>query len=150
MNLKSFFTTIHTITDFLLPYAVIFLGIDLFFHLFFSNIYMNFEIYFSILQWSCLSVFFSDLVFKFSRATTIPQFLKTSWFDILAIFPFFLVFRVFETIGILGTISGTVGDIQGVVGTGSDIERKAHFERFLKPLLKTPRFAKVLHFYNSP
>lgn len=150
MNSKTILIKIHILTDSLLPYAIILLGVDLFFHLFVSNFYSNFEIYFSILQWSCLSVFFSDLIFKFSRAATIPQFLKTSWFDILAIFPFFLLFRVFETLGLIGTLSGAVGDIQGVVGTGSDIERKAHFERFLKPLLKTPRFAKVLHFYNSP
>lgn len=144
------FSDIHSLTDFLLPYAIILLAVDLVINLFFFEIYSIYNFYFLILQWSCLSIFFSDLLFKFFRASTIPQFLKTSWFDILAIFPFFLIFRMFEALGLIGTLSGAVSEAQGVIGTGSDIERRAHFERFLKPLLKTPRFAKVLHFYNKP
>lgn len=141
---------LHKITDYLIPYAIVVLAIDFIIHFFFPIIHSQYGIVFIILQILSLAVFAIDLGFKFHRASSWPNFLKTSWFDILALFPFFLVFRMFETLGLVGELSGAVSDVQGAVGTGSDIERRTHLERFIQPLLKSPRFFKILHFYNKP
>ena len=80
---------IHKITDFLLPYAIMILAVDFIIHFFYPTFYLEYHIYFIISQVLGLSIFALDLGFKFHRATTWPEFLKSSWFDILALFPFF-------------------------------------------------------------
>lgn len=141
---------IHKITDKLLPYAIMILAVDFVIHFFSPIFHLEYYIYFIIFQVLGLSIFALDLGFKFYRATTWPEFLKSSWIDIVALFPFFVVFRVFEALGLIEELSSVMNNAQGAVGRGREIERIIHFERFIEPIFKSPRFLKVLHFYNKP
>jgi hypothetical protein len=114
-----------------------------------------------------------DLVFKYLRVRRIPTFLKKYWLDILAVFPFFLVFRTYELVA--GAFSAVVSEsaqtVQAVVHEGLELEkegvkvakevekvaklnRSQKFMRFLRPITRIPRFLKakvhVMHFYDKP
>ncbi len=105
-------------------------------------------------------VFILDLIFKYIRIRNFPKFLRASWIDILAIFPFFLVFRLFEgLIGLFGA-GETVARTQQVVHVGVEIEKEVgsalkegerlakessrvgKFSEFLRPVARSFRFFK--------
>ncbi len=71
-----------------------------------------------------ITTFVIDLGFKYHRIRNIPQFIKECWLDIIAIFPFFIVFRFFEgLLGILG-ISEATAQAQKVLHVGVGVEKE--------------------------
>ncbi|MDD5133360.1 MAG: hypothetical protein PHD81_01435 [Candidatus Nanoarchaeia archaeon] len=119
----------------------------------------------TIADWGIIGLFVIDLTFKWFRVRNIPKFLKKYWLDILAIFPFFLVFRALEGVGELITVvSEYFTPTQKVVHAGTEIgkeviiieegtakiikeaeaagklSRTERFARFLRPLARAPRF----------
>jgi hypothetical protein len=115
-------------------------------------------------------IFVLDLFFKYLRSKTFPAFLKSSWIDILAVFPFFIFFRLIGAVA--GLFSTTVVEggqtVQSLLHTGVETEkeavkvakevekvakasRSARFTRFLRPILRLPRFLKAgSSFYAEP
>lgn len=143
--------------------------------------------YIEIADYIVIGVFVVDLIFKFNRVRKIPLFLRKYWLDIIAVFPFFLIFRAFELAA--GAFSAAVSEgaqtAQAIVHEGLEIEkegakllregeklakegsrigrwaerfsklsRESRFMRFLRPILRLPRFAKaapdVVKFYEKP
>jgi len=138
------------------------------------------QIYIDIADIIIITIFVLDLVFKYLRTRHIPLFLKKYWMDILAVFPFFLMFRFYElTIGVFSPAL-TEGaeaaqrilhegveveregvkiarEVEAVVKEGEKVvkvERSARFARFLRPLFRSPRFFKAASrtqkFYEKP
>lgn len=134
-----------------------------------------------------IAVFVLDLAFKWNRTRHIPKFMRKYWLDILAVFPFFLLFRVFELAA--GAFSLAVSEsaqtAQQLLHEGLEVEkegakllregekfikegsrvareaekvsklsRSTRFMRFLRPILRIPRFfkavPKMLGFYEKP
>lgn len=102
-------------------------------------------------DWGVLAVFALDVFFKFKRARSVPHFLRTSWVDIIAIFPFFLVFRLFE--GLLGLIglSETAARSQQILHASIEVEKEAELalkegSRFAAELSEATRAEKLSKF----
>ncbi|MBW2965128.1 ion transporter, partial [Candidatus Woesearchaeota archaeon] len=145
------------------------------------------EIWIIIADYIVISVFVLDLVFKWMRTRHLPKFLRKYWLDILAVFPFFLLFRLFEMFaGVFGTaVSEGTKTAQNILHESLEVEkegakiareaekfikegsrvgqeaeklsklsRSSRFMRFLRPILRLPRFFKaapnVLPFYEKP
>jgi hypothetical protein len=136
--------------------------------------------YLKIADWAIITLFVTDLAFKYIRTRHIPQFLRKYWLDILAVFPFFLMFRFYEvTIGLFSqTILEGADTAQMLLHEGLEvekegarivreaeniakeagkvgrIERSTRFARFLRPLFRMPRFlkaaARTQKFYEKP
>ena len=143
--------------------------------------------YILVADYLIISIFVVDLIFKYIRTRHIPLFIRKYWLDILAVFPFFLVFRVFELAA--GAFSFVVSEstqtLQAVLHEGLEVEkegarllreaerftkeggrvareaeklsklsRSSRFMRFLRPILRLPRFIKgvprMIHFYEKP
>ena len=98
---KKWYEVLHHIVDFLIPVCLVLLIGILVIEFFFPIIAKHYHLAILIADGFIVLVFFLDVVFKYQRASSIPNFLKESWLDIIAIFPFFLFFRVFEGIGIV-------------------------------------------------
>ena len=65
--------------------------------------------YILVADYIVIGIFVLDLVFKYMRTRHIPKFVRKYWLDILAVFPFFLIFRAFEfAIGSWGHTAQTV------------------------------------------
>ena len=87
--------------------------------------------------------------------------------DIIAVFPFFLVFRTFEGFAALFASPETFVQGQKIFHEGIEVEREVSkvvqeaekigkvsrsrlFIRFLRPLARLPRFLKAIPFFERP
>ncbi|MBU0461570.1 MAG: hypothetical protein KJ574_03205 [Nanoarchaeota archaeon] len=93
--MKRWMHRIEVWVDKLIPYMLIVLLIIIVLEIFFKEIAEHYHIYIAIADGAVITVFVLDLIFKYIRIRNIPKFLKTCWLDILAVFPFFIFFRVF-------------------------------------------------------
>lgn len=174
----------RAITPCLLLLLVIII-LDLGFHDFVEHYHLGHYIHMA--DYFVIFIFVLDLFFKYIRVRKIPTFIKKYWLDILAVFPFFLLFRAFELAAgaFSAAISETAQTAQAVVHEGLEIEkegarivkegekltkegsrlgrwaekfsklgRNSRFMRFLRPILRIPRFAKavpeMIHFFKKP
>jgi hypothetical protein len=187
--MKRWMHKIEVIVDKLIPPALIVLLAVIILDLGFSEFVAahHLEPYMVAADYAIIALFVVDLVFKWLRTRHIPLFLRKYWLDILAVFPFFLLFRLFEAAA--GAFSFAVSEsaqtVQAVVHEGLEVEkegakliqeaekiatqgsrvakgadkisklsRSAKFMRFLRPILRLPRFIKAIprftHFYEKP
>jgi len=155
-------------TDRIIPYLLILLAVVLGIEFFFKDIA---EKYYSLIFSVDITiiVFFSlDLIFKFNRVRKIKLFLKKYWLDIIAVFPFFLLFRVVEEVFAIFRISTELGEGQKFFHIGLETEKLAKEEKALRELaelqketeltrtrlfarfFRLPRLTKVFPFYEKP
>ena len=187
--MKRWMHKIEVLVDKLIPPALIVLLVVIVLELGFSEFVEHYHLHPYILaaDYAIISLFFIDLVFKWMRTRHLPKFLRKYWLDILAVFPFFLLFRMFELAA--GAFSFAVSEsaqtIQAIVHEGLEVEkegarllregekfvkegsrvareaeklsklsRSSRFMRFLRPILRLPRFIKaiprMIHFYEKP
>ena len=156
------------LTDRIIPYLLILLAIVLGVEFFFKEIaekHYNLVLSADII----IIVFFSiDLIFKFNRVRKIKLFLKKYWLDIIAVFPFFLFFRLIEEVFVLFRISPELTEGQKFFHIGLETEKLAKEEKALRELaelqketeltrtrlfarfFRLPRLTKVFPFYEKP
>lgn len=187
--MKRWMHKIEVIVDKLIPPALIVLLVVIILDLGFSGFVdaHHLEPYMVTADYAIIALFVLDLVFKYMRTRHIPLFIRKYWLDILAVFPFFLLFRLFEFAS--GAFSFAVSEsaqtVQALVHEGLEVEkggakliqeaekiatqgsriareadklskmsRSAKFMRFLRPILRLPRFLKAIprftHFYEKP
>lgn len=124
---KNRYNKFHHLVDFLIPVCLVLLIVVLVIEFFFPAIAEHYSLWLGIADGFIVLVFFLDVVFKYQRALSIPNFLKESWLDIIAIFPFFLFFRVFEGIGVIRA-AGEIADLgasgQKVLHTGVEVTKE--------------------------
>ena len=107
--------------DELIPPLLILLLIAIILELFFTEIAHRYSDYIDILDGVIILVFLIDLGFKYHRIKHIPKFLRTCWLDILAVFPFFLLFRAVE----LFRFPAIFETGQQILHEGVEIEKEA-------------------------
>ncbi|MBI5871797.1 hypothetical protein HZB88_01805 [archaeon] len=160
--------------DRIIPFVIFVLFIIIVVELFFPQTGERYHNIITIADAAIIFIFALDLVFKYIRIRKIPKFIKTCWLDIIAIFPFFLLFRVIERVVILAEISGSIKQFQMLFHEGMEIEKETAkiFEeggkivqeaekvgktsrvksiiRIFKPVSRSPRLVKALPFYEQP
>jgi hypothetical protein len=187
--MKRWIHKIEVIVDKAIPPALIVLLAVIVLDLGFSEFVEEHHLhpYVLIVDYIIIGIFVVDLIFKYNRTRHVSKFVKKYWLDILAVFPFFLVFRLFELAA--GAFSFVVSEsaqtVQAIVHEGLEVEkegakifkevekfakegsrvargaekvsklsRSARFMRFLRPILRLPRFIKaiprMMHFYAKP
>ncbi len=167
--MKKWFHKIEVLVDKSIPYMlVLLLGIivvDLGFHEFAEH-YHNYILFGDGLV---IFIFVLDLIFKYNRIREIKNFLRSCWLDIIAVFPFFLFFRLFEEFA--GWFKLSMGEgfstAQSILHEGVELEkegakllegvekgaktgRTTRFARFIRPVFRAPRFAKAISFFKAP
>ena len=156
---------VEVIVDMLIPYCVLALMTLIFTELFFYEFAHYYEGYIRIVDVVILSFFWCDLIFKYIRVRNVPKFFRTYLIDIIAVFPFFLLFRLFEGVAMLLTETFSQGQLlfhEGIeverIGSrllhhvfhGQKLERSYLMYRFLKPTLRLPRLLKVIPYFEKP
>ena len=126
----------------------------------------EYHFYIEIADYFIILGFILDLIFKYLRIKNIPKFLKSSWLEIIAIFPFFLVFRLFESAALFFSGAGeTASSAQKAVHIGigvekevveviregskiteevSKVSRAERFTKFLRPIARSIRLLKFV------
>lgn len=166
-NLSDFSITIEVFVDKAIPYLLILLLVLIILEVFYHELIVDYILWIDIADYVIISFFLIDLWFKWKRSRNWKHFLKTSWLDILAVVPFYLIFRLFEEIFILSRFGETLGTGQKILHEGLEVEKEVSkvaaeveksgkisrtrlFVRFIKPLQRIPRFLKVFTFFEKP
>lgn len=161
--------------DKIIPYTLIILLFIIIGELFFRHYIEPYQLYIKITDYTIVFIFLIDLSFKYKRSTSIPNFLRTSWLDIIAVFPFFLVFRLVEemvsvaktgemfqlifheTVEVEKVAPEFIKEESRIIkefSGDSKLIREARASRIatrvIRPLSRIPRFAKALKFYEKP
>ena len=126
-----------------------------------------------IADYIIVGVFIIDLSFKYYRIKDYKKFIKKYWLDIIAVFPFFLIFRLVEELVIVFRVSSELGESQKFLHTlieitrvsreageeqrvlreiqeASKLERTTVLARIIRIGERIPRILKVFHFYERP
>lgn len=153
--------------DRIIPYTVVILTIVIVLELFFYSHVEEYSLYIRIIDYAVISIFCIDLIFKYMKVRKIPLFLRHYWIDILAVFPFFLLFRLFEEIYALASISQFFRGSQAVMHESIILEKEGLMlvraaeksqrlsrtglvMRVIRPLLRLPRLLKIIPYFERP
>ena len=134
---------------------------------FFAEIAEAYHTAISIADYSIVGIFILDLIFKYLRIKKFKNFLKECWLDIIAVFPFFLIFRVFESFLILAELPKELRQAQLLLHEGlavseesskiikeaeqaGKISRVKTIIRMFRAVEDSPKLVKALAFYEQP
>ncbi|MBI2507884.1 hypothetical protein HYV89_02925 [Candidatus Woesearchaeota archaeon] len=156
------------ITDRVIPYLLILLAAILIVEFFFKEIALAYHNLITTGDLIIVLFFSMDLAFKFNRVRKVKLFLKKYWLDIIAVFPFFLLFRLVEEVFFLFRLSPELSEGQKFFHIGLETEKFAKEERALRELaelqketrltrtrlfarfFRLPRLIKIFPFYEKP
>lgn len=156
---KRTYNKIEHIVDRSIPYLLVLLLFIIAGDLFYSKQLERYSVYIHTLDALIIGVFAVDLVFKYRRARSIPDFLKKHWLEIIAIFPFYLVLRLVEEILLIARISETVSEGQRILHEGVEVTRLTRGEeltragrisRIIRPFQRVPRLLEGSKFFEKP
>lgn len=152
--MKKFLRKTEIFTDRAIPYLLIILLVVITIEIFFIDIAHNYSKIISSIDSFIIFIFAVDLCFKYLRSKNIPYFLKRYWLEIIALFPAFLVIRIFEEFIAITRLENIVTVSQEALEltekAGIRANRIHYFARFVKPLARVPRFFKAFVFYEKP
>lgn len=152
---------IEKITDSLIVPALLAIFVIVILELFFPDTAHHYHGIIALTDNIAISIFIIDVAFKFHRASTWEGFLKNHWLEVIAIMPFFLVFRLVEGIFIAVDIVD-IGQHTAHLAEGArssrfaeffrtgELGRSTRFGRFLRAFSRSPRFAKAAEFFRHP
>lgn len=125
---------------------------------FFTDFKYQHETYFFYADLFVIGVFVGDLSFKFKRAASWKGFLRKEWLEIIAVFPFFWIFRLIESVARIGELVQEIIHLiarggrfarlfaaLGLVGT-----RENRFSAFLERLTGSEKFKDAAKFFRHP
>lgn len=159
---------LEVVVDKFIPYLIILLLFVIIIDLFFHEIAELYKFEIGFLDGFIVLVFVIDLAFKYNKVRNIPSFIRKYWLEILAVFPFYLVFRALElTLGFL-EVSGLIKQSQNILHSGVEIEkeialvtkeareieeigsRTGRIARTFRSISRTPRLVAAASFYEEP
>ncbi|MFH1209537.1 MAG: hypothetical protein V1663_01995 [archaeon] len=141
--MKPWLHKVEIIVDKLVPYIVVLLLFLISGEFFYKTFLEKYGFYVILADYFIIAVFFIDLCFKYYRVRNFKTFLKKYWIDIIAVFPFFLLFRVVEEVYALFRISAEIGEGQKIVHTGVEIEKLVKEEKIIRELRELEQGGKV-------
>ncbi len=156
--MKRFWRELESFFDKMIVPALFVLIVIVVADIFFTEVKYEYEQYFFYADLLVILIFVGDLSFKFKRASSWEGFLKREWLEILAVAPFFWIFRLVESAVRVGelvqeivhlvTRGGRLARLFAVFGFfGSRHER---FNSFVKKLTKSDRFEEASKFFKHP
>lgn len=164
---------LEVLVDKSIPYLVLILLILIILDIFYHEKTLPYENQILLLDYLIVLIFIIDLSFKYYRVKNAKTFIKKYWIDIIAVFPFFLIFRLVEEILILIRVSEGITESQKFLHTAvgiekiseiaredalilkeiqeaSKLERTSLLARIIRPLERVPRILRIMHFYEKP
>ena len=161
--MKPWMHKIESAVDKSIPYllfALLFLIIG---EIFYAHKLEQYTLIISIFDDVIIIIFILDLIFKYIRAKTFPDFLKHHWIEIIAVLPASIFVRLVERFIPVSALDVSQSALHEAtefkreskliimeVEKAGQITRMDYFLRFLRPLARLPRFAKAFSFYEKP
>jgi len=137
--------------DSLIPFAIFMIIAITIAEIFFFKLVQPYHWVIDVIDLAVIWVFLMDLGFKFRHAKSVPDFLRHYWFYVIAVFPFFLIFRLVEKFYQISTLSSestiVLGRYIASLLTEARIPRFAELFRFLGI---SARLVRAFYFYEHP
>ena len=169
--MKDWLKKLELFVDKFIPYLLVLLIFVIVLELFFHDIAETYRYHINLLDGFIVLVFLLDLYFKYQQTKNVPKFVRKYWLEILAVFPFYLIFRFIETtLGFL-EVSGILKQGQNILHSslevGKEVEvigreaveaerlekigiRASSISRTFKTVSRTPRLIEATRFYEKP
>ena len=141
--MHPFIKKIEHLTDRVIPYLLILLAIILTLEFGFKTKAEEYYTYIVIADVIIIFFFSLDLIFKYNRVRKFKPFIKRYWLDIIAVFPFFLLFRLIEEALLFFRVSQEVSEGQKFLHLGVEAEKIAKEERALRELSALQKESRV-------
>lgn len=156
--MNSVFKRVERFFDRMIVPALLLLVVIVVADLFFTEFKYEHEAYFFYMDLVVLGVFVGDLSFKFHEAKNWEGFLKNEWLEIIAVTPFFWIFRLVESVVRIGEIVQEVLHLFARGGRFARLfaafsvtnSRNERFANFVKMITGSERFEKAADFYRHP
>ena len=172
--MKPWLHKVESFVDRAIPYALIVLAGIIIAEIFFKEFAHKHLLIIEILDYTIIAFFVVDLIFKYLRIRKFKEFIRECWLDIIAVFPFVLVFRIFESLSLFIRLPAEFREGQSIMhtilegkkefaeffGRGSkliedaklagEISRTEKIMKAISPLARSPRLIKALPFYEKP
>ena len=113
--MKPWLHKIEVIVDKIIPYLVLILLILIIGEFTHYKLIEKNENIILIIDYIVVLFFIFDLSFKYYRVRNAKTFIKRYWLDIIAVFPFFLIFRLVEEVIIFFRISSELAESQKIL-----------------------------------
>src|SRR3989338_4438128 len=134
---------IEVFVDRAIPYVVLLLLFIIIGDFAFHNFMNQYRIYVNLADYIILGFFVIDLAFKFYRVRNVRLFLKKYWLEVIAVFPFILVFRLFEEIFILLSFTAPLEEGQKIVHTVAEIGKIGEEQKIIRELSQLEEGTRV-------
>lgn len=171
----NWYHKLERFVDHIIPYSVLVLLLMIIAEVGFTPYVEPYHKYVLALDYLIVCLFVLDLVFKYNRVRTFKDFLRKYWLDIIAVFPFFLLFRVYERLALLLRVSSTefregqtifhefvevekgagkwvkeASSLSKEAEAAGKISRTRFIIRVVRPAARVPRLLKILPFFERP
>lgn len=134
---------INKIVDKIMPYTLILLIIIIVVDLFLNVTNTKVLFIIEILDYTVITIFVIDLFFLFIKSRDIIFFFKNYWLDIIAVFPFGLLFRTADNVLRIGSEAEKIFVGQKV------LHEVAYAEKFVKFASKFEEASKIVRFLEE-
>lgn len=162
--MKKHWHKVELWVDLLIPVCIILLLVIIILEIFFRDIAQIYHTFIVLGDYFIIFIFSVDLIFKYIRMRNVPLFLRRYWLDILAVFPFYLFFRLVEFVLAALPLSDSLRAVQLILHEGLEVEKEGskiikeagqtsrirRLARLIRPTLRLPRFLKIISFYETP
>ncbi len=156
--MRRFWARLEWFFDKMIVPALLVLLVIVIADIFFTGFKYEYERYFLYADLVVLSIFVGDLSFKFRRAASWGGFLRREWLEIIAVMPFFWIFRLLEGAIRIGELAQ---EILHLIARGGRfarlfaafsvvVPRHERFAKFLSKVTRTERFEEAVKFYRHP
>ena len=150
MQLKK----IEVVVDKIIPLLLVILLFVIIAELLFKEEINNYIVYIDIFDMFLIIIFSVDLMFKYSRTRKMKFFFKRYWLEIIAIFPFFLIFRLYEGFALFfGNLWEFVLPSQKIIHEGLVVEKivaeDSRMVKIIRPLMRIFKFGELKDVYEG-
>ena len=141
----------ETFIDSLIPFTILLIIVITIVEIFFNKVIQPYYYIVDLADLFIVFVFSMDLLFKFEHTKSIPHFLQKYWFYIVAVFPFFLIFRIIQRFYSISNVSsGSTIILLRYLGSLLNESRVAKIAETFRFIGIPTRFVEALYFYEDP
>lgn len=141
--MKKWLHQIEIIVDKSIPYLVLLLLFIIIGEFAFHNFMQEHRTLVNISDYVIVGFFVIDLAYKFYRIRNVKLFFKKYWLEVIAVFPFILIFRLFEELFIVFRLTGPIEEGQKVLHSVAEIGRIGDEQKIIRELQSLERETRV-------
>src|SRR3989344_1955111 len=132
--MRRWLHTIEVIVDKAIPYLILILLFIIIGEFAFHSLIEKYRLYATIADYIIIGFFVIDLIFKFYRVRNVKLFFEKYWLEVIAVFPFILVFRLFEELAVIFRITGPLEEGQKVLHGVTEVTKIGEEQKIIREL----------------